>query len=163
MKRIVVSAFLVLGMSIPLATPAQAIFGWSTCEKAKKAITEEEKVGLEFHKKYQAQRKILLSMTDATWENLSDVFSWLPDVYDSDLRVYKIVDKNQSCFTTKDVVRARTKSKSDSKQIKDIELIRKAVSESSVLKNMAMKKQQFDLVRDMYPNYYTFVGNKKLN
>ncbi len=43
MKRIVVSAFLVLGMTVPLATPAQAIFGLSTCEKVKKQVLAYEK------------------------------------------------------------------------------------------------------------------------
>jgi hypothetical protein len=150
-------------MTVPMATPAQAIFGLSACEKVKKAISEEEKVGLEFYKKYQAQRKIVLSMTNATWSNLSDLFTWLPDVYDSDLRVYKMVDKNPACFTTKDVARARTNVRSDTKELKDIELIRKAVSESNVLSKMALKEQQFKLVRDLYPNYYSFVGSKKLS
>jgi hypothetical protein len=38
MKRIVLSACLILGMTVPMATPAQAIFGLSTCEKVKKKV-----------------------------------------------------------------------------------------------------------------------------
>ncbi len=163
MKRIVLSAFLALGMAVPMATPAQAIFGLSTCEKVKKAISAEEQIGVELHKKYLEQRKLILGMTDATWSNLSDVFSWLPDVYDSDLRVYKLVDKNPSCFTSKDVARARTETRSSNKSIKDIETIRKAVIENPRLNEMLLKKQQIDFIKKMYPNYYTFVGNQKLD
>lgn len=42
MKRLVLSAVLVLGLSVPATTPAQAIFGLSTCEKVKKKVLSLE-------------------------------------------------------------------------------------------------------------------------
>ena len=42
MKRVLLSAFLVLAMTFPLVTPAQAIFGLSTCEKVKKQVHSYE-------------------------------------------------------------------------------------------------------------------------
>lgn len=42
MKRIVLSSLLILGMTVPMATPAQAIFGLSTCEKVKKQVLAYE-------------------------------------------------------------------------------------------------------------------------
>ena len=162
MKKILLSLSLILGLSVPVSSPAYAIFGLSTCEKAKKAISEEEKIGLEFHRKYAEQRRIVLSMSSPTWTNMSDLLSWLPDVYDSDLRVFKIVDKNVSCFTTKDIARARSEARSSNKSIKDIAEIRNMVIKSPRLQNMILKQESIEFIRKLYPGYFTFIGNKKL-
>lgn len=162
MKRVLLSFLLVLGLSVPISSPTHAIFGLSTCEKAKKAISEEEKIGLEFHRKYAEQRKIVLSMSSPTWTNMSDLLSWLPDVYDSDLRVFKIVDKNVSCFTTKDIARARSEARSSNKSIKDIAEIRNMVIKSPRLQNMILKQESIEFIQKLYPGYFTFIGNKKL-
>jgi hypothetical protein len=42
MKRIVLSVCLILGMTVPMATPAHAIFGLSACEKVKKQVLDYE-------------------------------------------------------------------------------------------------------------------------
>lgn len=103
MKRIVLSAFLVLGMTVPMASPAQAIFGLSTCEKVKKQMTalEVKILGL-----YDLQG------TRWTYKNYGEESEvWSPnkvsekairDFLRKDLinEVWKLGTNNPKCFTT---------------------------------------------------------------
>lgn len=149
--------------SLGPTAPANAVFGLSKCEKVKKQITSEEKVGLLLHKKYSAQRKVILAMSNPTWDNLNDTVSWLPDVYDSDLRIFNLVDKNSSCFTTQQVARARAETRSSKKNISDISTIRNFLIKNSRVGAKVIGNEQVQLLRNLYPDYYSFLENKKLS
>ena len=152
-----------LGSTIAFTAPASAVFGLSKCEKIKKQITNEEKVGLLLHKKYSTQRKIVLAMNSPNWNNLNNALSWLPDVYDSDLRIFGLVDKNSSCFTTEQVARARGEIRSSKKNITDISTIRNFLVKNSNVGKKAIGAEQVELLRNLYPDYYSFLGNKQLS
>jgi hypothetical protein len=166
MRTKLASAIVILGLlgsSMASIAPASAVLGLSKCEKVKKQITNEEKVGLLLHKKYSVQRKIVLAKKNPTWNSLNNAFSWLPDVYDSDLRIFSLVDKNSSCFTTKEVARARSEARSSKKNITDISAIRKYLIENANVGNKVIGLEEVELLRNLYPDYYSFLGNKKLS
>ncbi len=163
MKKVLLSCALVLGLTMPLPSPSHAIFGLSTCEKVKKQILNEEQVGVVLHKKYLTQRKVLLSMNRPTWNNLNDVLSWLPDVYDSDLRVYNLVNKNSSCFSTNQIARARSDTRQSKKDIKDIDTLRSMLLKKSIAGEKALERDQISFLQNLYSNYHSFLTNKKLS
>ncbi len=163
MKRKIASSLLILGLLASSMVDANAILGLSKCEKAKAQITNEEKVGVLLHKKYAEQRKIVLGLSSPTLKNLSNAMSWLPDVYDSDLRIFKIVDRNASCFTPKQVARARSEASASKKNISDIAEIGKFLIDNTSAGKTPLGEAQIKILRDLYPNYYAFLTNKKLN
>jgi hypothetical protein len=163
MYRKFASAVVVFGLLVSSVTPANAIFGLSKCEKVKKQITNEEKVGLLLHNKYLEQRKIILAMTKPTWTDLSNVLGWLPDVYDSDLKVYKLVNTNSSCFTTQQVARARADSRGVKKNLSDNQSIRNQLVKRNDLKEKMLGSEEIEFVRNLYKAYFSFMENKKLN
>ena len=163
MRTKLASAVVVFGLLASSMTPANAIFGLSKCEKVKKQITNEEKVGLLLHNKYLKQRRILLTMSKPTWTDLSNVLGWLPDVYDSDLKVYKLVNKNLSCFTSQQVARARADSRSVIKNISDNQSIRNQLIKRNDLKEKILGSEEIEIVRNLYKAYFSFMKNKKLN
>jgi hypothetical protein len=163
MKRKLASTIVVVGLLASSTTPANAIFGLSKCEKVKKQITNEEKVGLLLHKKYSVQRKIVLAKNNPTWNDLNNAFNLLPDVYDSDLRIFSSVDKNLSCFTTQQVARARAEARSSKKNIADISVIRKFIIENEKVSNKKISIKQVEFLRNLYSDYYSFLSDKKLS
>ena len=163
MRMKLASAIVALGLLASTMPPASAVFGLSKCEKIKKQITNEEKVGLLLHKKYSTQRKIVLAMDSPNWNNLNNALSWLPDVYDSDLRIFNLVDKNSSCFTTEQVARARGEIRSSKKNITDISRIRNFLVKNSNVGKKVIGAEQVELLRNLYPDYYSFFKNKKLS
>jgi len=166
MRTKLASAIVILGLfgsSTASIVPASAVFGLSKCEKIKKQITSEEKVGLLLHRKYSAQRKIVLAMNNPSWNNLNNALSWLPDVYDSDLRIFVLVDKNSSCFATQEVARARGEIRSSKKNITDISTIRNFLVKNANVGKKPIGIEQIELLRNLYPDYYSFFNNKKLS
>jgi hypothetical protein len=166
MRTKLASAIVVLGLfgsSTASIVPASAVFGLSKCEKIKKEITSEEKVGLLLHRKYSTQRKIVLAMNNPSWNNLNNALSWLPDVYDSDLRIFVLVDKNSSCFTTQEVARARGEIRNSKKNITDISTIRNFLVKNANVGKKPIGIEQIELLRNLYPDYYSFFKNKKLS
>jgi hypothetical protein len=163
MQRKLASAIVIVGLLASSMTPANAIFGLSKCEKVKKQITNEEKVGLLLHKKYSVQRKIVLAKNNPTWNDLNNAFNLLPDVYDSDLRIFSSVDKNLSCFTTQQVARARAEARSSKKNIADISVIRKFIIENEKVSNKKIEIKQVEFLRNLYSDYYSFLSDKKLS
>ena len=163
MKRRVASALLVLGLLATSTSPADAIFGLSKCDKAKKQITNEERIGLLLHKDYLVQKKIVLKQSNPTINDLGNALSWLPDVYDSDLRLFKIVDKNSSCFSSEQIARARSESRTAKKNISDITTIRNLLIKNPQGGKNPLSQEQINILRDWYSSYYAFLTNKKLN
>ena len=163
MKRKLASAIVVVALLASSMTPASAIFGLSKCEKVKAQITNEEKIGVLLHKKYSVQRKIVLGLNSATFNDLSSAWSWLPDVYDSDLRIFNLVDKNASCFSAEQVARARSEARASKKNISDIATIRQLLIKNPNARKKVLGEEEIKILEKMYPSYHAFLSNKKLN
>ena len=101
MKRSLLAILLVTGLTIPLATPASAIFGLSTCEKVKKKIIAEEAIGRISWKEFDSLRKEYISDKKVTNGELIESFRLINLVHKSDLNVYAIASKNPECFSPK--------------------------------------------------------------
>ena len=162
MRSKLASGLVVIGLLASSMAPANAIFGLSKCEKVKKQITNEEKVGLLLHKKYSTQRQIVLAMDNPTWNDLNKAHSYLPDFIDSDLRIFSLVDKNSSCFTTQQIAKARRETSFAKQNIKDISFMRDYILKNPRLGKKVLGVETIELLRNLYPNYYSYFNNKKL-
>jgi hypothetical protein len=139
------------------AVPSSAILGLSGCEKVRKEILTEERLGLIYFKDFNNQRKKLLMMASPRRSDLANVLSWVTNVSNSDQIVFAIVEKNQKCFSAKDVIRAREWSVDT----------RESASMSSYLAVMYANKSDLltpaevnDLKRN-YSGFYSFLNPKK--
>lgn len=164
MKRLISFSIAVLLMGVLSSPQAEAIFGLSKCEKVRKSIAAEEQVGLVFFKDYDKQRKILLKMSEPSISDWLNVLTWLPKVYESDNRVFILVEKNMNCFKATEIARARSEKSYNDKSIKDLNNIMKiSTANSDLLKRTLMTKNQIDGLKKLYPNFFSFIDNKKLN
>lgn len=153
MKRIVLSAFIALGMAVPMATPAQAIFGLSTCEKVKKQISSEERVGLELWKEFNKQRLTLLKSKNAIWQDVVDLIQLTPEIVDSDLRIYKLADANSSCFTSKQIAKVRQGFSKVKRNNESIKSILNSVIKNPSSANRPLTQESINLLKDFGTKY----------
>jgi hypothetical protein len=115
MRKRLTAGLLVIGLSALSLTPAEAIFGLSKCEKATKAIIEEEKVGLESWKYFALMVKN--HNKKSIWNiPLADA---LQEVYKSDKIVWEIARKNVKCYTPAQIAEIRRQLSYTNKQIAD--------------------------------------------
>ncbi len=95
---------MILALFVPATSPASAIFGLSKCEKVKKQVLGEEKIGLELQKSYRASLNGVKKLNLVNYGTIADSLFL---VYESNKKVYQIMEKNQKCFTTIQNVNAR--------------------------------------------------------
>ena len=136
-----------------MATPAQAIFGLSTCEKVKKAISAEEKVGLELWKEFNRKRQTVLASSYSSWQDLVDLIKLTPEMVDSDMRIYKMADVNSSCFTSKEIAKVRQGISKSKRSSKTIEAIIQSVIKNPNSGSAILTSQQKKLIRDLSKKY----------
>ncbi len=153
MKRIVLSAFLALGMTMPVATPAQAVFGLSTCEKVKKQISSEEKVGLELWRNFNDQRQTLLKSKNSTWQDVVDLIELTPEMVDSDMRIFRLADANSSCFTSKQIAKVRQGISKSKRNTKTINAIINSVVKNPSSGDRILTQEQINLVKQLSEKY----------
>lgn len=101
MKRYVAKLSWLASIAILLslvATPsANGVFGLGACEKVKKSIIAEEKIGSESWNAYRALA--LRHNQDPRWN--VDIAVALLEVYRSDKTIWKLAKKNTKCYTSK--------------------------------------------------------------
>lgn len=108
-----------LGSSMASMTPASAIFGLSTCEKATKSILAEEKIGFESWK-YYAQL-VANHNSDTKWTR--SITEAIAEVYKSDRSVWVIAQKNTRCYTPAQNAEVRRQISVTDKAISDYKLL----------------------------------------
>lgn len=168
MKKSIVVSFLVLGMTLPSEIPAQAVFGLSACEKIKDQISKEEQVGLIYFKEYDKVRDSYLGRSSLLNSEYISLLNVAKSVYESDKIVYSRVEKNQKCFSAKDIARARTEMKNVDSVLKTIRDLNRNAQNSSAKKWLSsgmtsdIMAQTKEWARTNYPNFYDFVSGKKL-
>lgn len=131
MKSRLVAIILIVTLLSSFNSSANAILGFSACEKATKAIIAEEKIGLESWKYFN---QIVKSHNkDATWNiPLADA---LAEIYKSDKTVWEIAQKNTKCYTPAQVAEIRRQLSWTNKTISDYK---------ALLKNENFKTYTFD-------------------
>ena len=109
-----------------LNTPSSnAIFGLSGCEKIKKEILIEERIGKKAWKKYDNQRDQYVRSNTMSFQQLSPLINQLTLVYNSDLIVLKKLDKNPKCLTASSSADVRAKIQALKQSENSLEGIRK--------------------------------------
>lgn len=93
---------LILGLFLPVQ-PASGVFGLSKCEKMKKAIGAEEKIGLESWKYFDDMRDVHGRDENYTFR----IFQAILEVYKSDKTVATIASKNPKCFSSSENAKIR--------------------------------------------------------
>lgn len=160
MKRSFLALTLLLGILVPITTPANAVFGLSACEKVKKEMLHEESIGLLYFKDFAKQRRMLLQMKSPMRSNTADVLSWIGSVFESDLKVYAFVEKNSKCFTAAQVIDARRR----------VYYTQQSSSDASVRRVMYANRNSdsatpddLQFVKDIYTSFSSFFKpNKRL-
>ena len=158
MKRTLLSILLILGVSIPTAIPAHAIFGLSACEKVKKEMLHEESIGLLYFRDFAKQRKIFLQMKNPMRSNEADVLSWIGSVFQSDLKVYAFVESNSKCFSAEQVIDARRRAY-DAQQSESNASVRAVLYANRTADPVSAEDLKF--VKEIYPAFYSFFNPKK--
>ena len=117
MKRLVLSLLLVLGMTIPMATPANAIFGLSKCEKVKKQILQTESLIESFPNKMRITKKktnyLYAIGTDEIQVLTAKSQKMLKELNQNDpiYLIWKLGFNNSDCFTNTQKLRIKTLGK----------------------------------------------------
>ena len=97
MKRIVLSACLILGMTVPMATPAQAIFGLSACEKVKKQVLSLEKIEKPIIDKWNMKAGDNYSLWSVRMKQIFQQ-QWI-ELVNLEVKMYSLEMNNLKCFT----------------------------------------------------------------
>ena len=98
-------------------------------------------------------------MPSPTRKNMSDVFSWLSNVYASDKKVYAIVENNTNCFTAKQVIDARKASYRTEQDASDASLVTMFYQTRG--QNEPLNSKDIKLVRETYTDFYSFLNPRK--
>lgn len=86
---------LILGFFLPIQ-PASAVLGLSKCEKVKKAVLAEEKIGRESWKFYDRMR----SAHGGDYKFSVKIAESVLEIYRSDKTIYATAIKNPKCFSS---------------------------------------------------------------
>jgi hypothetical protein len=96
---------------------SQAIFGLSKCERVKKSVLAEEAIGVIFWKELNATRQVIRkkssSLNPNNLGNLqgrdgASAYKALNQILRSNLKVYRIIEKNPKCFSNDVITQSRT-------------------------------------------------------
>jgi hypothetical protein len=103
MKRAFLAAFLVIGMTTPSTSPANAIFGLGACEKVSKQVLALEKIVTDLFTKSLGTNyeQVAFKKKETLWEPTSDTVRMVKKVIANDpvLQIWKIATNNPKCFT----------------------------------------------------------------
>jgi hypothetical protein len=139
--------------------PASAIFGLSKCEKANKAIIEEEKIGLRLWKDFDQIRDSLLKKKTYAHREFYNAVEKEKLVKESDLRVYKIADRNASCFKPGRIMFARSETNNIMEWLR---VWSKNKSKWNLATTELKTSAGNDYLTRAYQSYHAFVSGKKM-
>ncbi len=97
MKRSLLSCVLVLGLTMPVSSPAHAIFGLSTCEKVKKQILAYEKIEKPLVKEWQNYAGDWIHSYSGE-SQLKIQQRWI-NLVNLEVKMYTLEINNPKCFT----------------------------------------------------------------
>ena len=151
MKMKIRSLFVVISIAfgnfVVMVEPTQAIFGLSKCEKVAKSIEQEEAIGYELWKGFDAARD-LVARKSSLKEGLEALTLIVP-VLNSKVKVYDIIDKNKTCFSAKKVASARNLKTSTVSNVKTLSKIREYIPANPAIKDVELTPALWDGLRVM--------------
>ena len=152
---------LILGFIIPIQ-PANAIFGLSKCEKVIKSLNKEQQVGLAQWE--YANKRIKIALEPINYGNIDyakDVVNMWILVSQSDLNIYKNIEKNANCFKPQEVAENRYAIAEAQRSIKT--LSQTWISYLNNLNTKLVSEVNYKNIMEMYPNFYDWKTGKKIN
>jgi len=103
MKRIFLLICLVLGLTVPLGAPAQAIFGLSKCEKVKSEVSKLEKQMIDLVEKGRGYNyeQIVFKEKSTIWEPTKKTINMVKKLISNDPvpKIWKLGTNNPKCFS----------------------------------------------------------------
>jgi hypothetical protein len=163
MKKVISVAILIV-LLIPLETlPANAIFGFSRCEKAKNAITKEEVIGLSLWKDFHRYRKGVVSKGNVSIAEYYEATIKLEPVLESDLKIWRVVETNQQCFKASDSAYFRTQKSEAVRYLEAIRSYFKSYLELTISQRKGPEdRNAYNFLRNYYLSYGDIVTGKIL-
>jgi methyltransferase-like protein len=107
MRLKLASAIVVIGLLASSIAPANAIFGLSKCEKAVKAIKNEDSIGHELFADFDLVRDRYIANRSLTQSQSREISRLAIYVADSAINSYTITTKNSKCFNARQNARFR--------------------------------------------------------
>ena len=150
---------LILGFIIPIQ-PANAVFGLSKCEKLINSLNREQQVGLAQWETANIFRKDALKPSKVGSIGNAEYFiEMVLLVFQSDLNIYKKIEKNGNCFKPDEVAKNRSRLADTQKSIKDLnEWFPYLKSLYEVVNPTTYKR-----IMGWYTSFYDWKTYKKLN
>jgi hypothetical protein len=141
---------LVLGTACLLTSsfPASAIFGLSKCEKVERRVLKEESVGRQLWRSYDSWRDALDVRKPMSWGEVLVGLGKLNLVYESDLKVFKIANRNKSCFSTTTLATIREQQSKIDGFEESFETLKDTVYSKSLANQLADKRFTSGFVSD---------------
>ena len=138
MRKRLAAGLFVIGLLASSFTPAQAIFGFSKCEKLDKQIKLELMTGdilwqgykVKIKKFDSAWRLLNSEKYDLYWSKIEQTLNSLNLVYESDIKAWGAAAANPGCFESKNNAEIRTVLSIFKKSNSDIQ---KAIKAKNVL------------------------------
>lgn len=150
-------------MGLVLATPSNAILGFSKCERIKKQLNQEEQIGYENWKMFDQARDQNVNSNNLTFNQLTGFFDQLKLVYQSDLSIYKTINTNSKCFDPKFNAENRARIQNTQKELKDLNSAINIINKLTTFqKNQIITSALNDYLRNTYKDFYNWQTNKIL-
>jgi hypothetical protein len=140
--------------------PTHAVFGFSKCERVEKQIRQEEAIGRELWKNYDAWRDRFSRQFIHKWGEVSEGLTRLSLVHKSDLRVYSLANKNKDCFTTKTIATIREMQLSIREKQENFLSIQKMISAKGYSK-VTVEKKWAKAFQIEYPSFVSIYSYSK--
>lgn len=153
---------------------SQAIFGLSKCERVKKKIQSEELVGRELWNRLDKKRAEVVSkapslhnrpvkpLTSTTVKyvlgrDASIFYQLLNELYESDLRAYKLAQSEKKCFSSKVLADIRIFQS----QIKrDLPIIKSNILDFNRAQSLLYWTGEYEYIVSVYKKYYSIYNLK---
>ena len=147
-----------------MVSPAFAILGLSKCEKLNKSLNQEQKIGFENWKTFDRNRDQVVNKLSTNLREYMSVISDVNIVLKSDIAIYKQVEKNKKCFSTKfladnrsNLDRSQKTLNSYNKGLRDFDKL------DSYAKSSNVSRDFLNQLRDYYANFSDWKSGERIN
>lgn len=160
MKKRVSIGFTVLILLGSSLTPANAVFGLSKCEKVKKQIQAEEKIGVASWRVFNNARKQVIANGSTSAAEYEYATELLVPVLESDLVLFQMIQKNVVCFPTDRVVWTRNETVKTKRWLTNMNLFFRSYTSFSDYKKSELDYVGYEFLKVAYPKYGSTVTDK---
>ena len=147
-----------------MMSPTFAIFGLSKCEQLNKSLNQEQKIGFENWKTFDRNRDQVVNKSSTNLREYMSVISDVNIVLKSDITIYKQIEKNKKCFSTKFLADNRSNLEgaqkilnSYNKGLGDFDKL------DSYAKSSNVSRDFLNQLRNYYANFFDWKSGERIN